>query len=97
MENGFGLNGVDFVQIMKTYGMPLDETRYSPTVCTGAVKTPIMGQPAMENVSTSFVERSNISIRIGNRRFTRLTNAFSKKVENHAHAVSLFFMHYSFC
>ena len=101
VEKAFGWNGVDFAQIIKTYGMPQDETerarRYSPMVCTGAVKTPVMGNPAMENVSTSYVERSNLSIRMGNRRFTRLTNAFSKKAENHAHAVSLFFMHYNFC
>lgn len=101
MEDAFGWNGVDFAQIVKTYGMPLDETerarRYSSMVCTGAIKTPVMGTPNMEKVSTSYVERSNLSMRMGMRRFTRLTNGFSKKAENHAHAVSLFFMYYNFC
>jgi len=97
----FGWNGTDYAQIIKTYGTPLDETerqrRYSPAVCTGAIMTPIMGKPDMGNVSTSFVERSNLSIRMGMRRFTRLTNGFSKKAENHAYAVSLYFMHYNYC
>lgn len=101
VEKAFGWNGVDFAQIIKTYGTPQDETerqrRYSPMVCTGAIKTQIMGDPDMTKVSTSYVERSNLSIRMGTRRFTRLTNAFSKKAENHAHAVSLYFMHYNFC
>lgn len=101
VEAAFRWNGVDFAQIIKTYGIPLDETerqrRYSPAVCTGAIKTPIMGDPDMEKVSTSYVERSNLSMRMGMRRFTRLTNGFSKKAENHAHAVSLYFMHYNYC
>lgn len=101
VENAFGWNGVDFAQIVKKYGIPIDETerqrRYSPMVCTGAIKTAIMGNPDMSKVSTSYIERSNLSLRMGNRRFTRLSNAFSKKAENHAHAVSLFFMHYNFC
>lgn len=71
--------------------------RYSPPVCTGAQKERIMGQPVEELVSTSYVERANLSMRMGMRRFTRLTNAFSKKAENHAHAVSLYFMFYNFC
>lgn len=101
VERAFGWNGVDFAQLVKTYGLPTDELerqrRYSPAVCTGAIKTPIMGSPDMEKVSTSYVERSNLSMRMGMRRFTRLTNGFSKKAENHAHAVSLFFMFYNFC
>ncbi len=101
VENAFGWNGVDFAQIIKTYGTPLDEVerhrRYSPAVCTGAIKTPVMGNPDTEKISTSYVERSNLSMRMGMRRFTRLTNGFSKKAENHAHAVSLFFMFYNFC
>ncbi len=101
VEKAFGWNGVDFAQIIKMYGIPMDETerqrRYSPAVCTGAVKTWIMGEPDMDKVSTSYVERSNLSMRMGMRRFTRLTNGFSKKAENHAHAVSLYFMHYNFC
>lgn len=101
LERAFGWNGVDFAQIIKTYGLPQDETerqrRYSPAICTGVVKTTIMGDPDPEKVSTSYVERSNLSMRMGMRRFTRLTNGFSKKAENHAHAVSLFFMFYNYC
>ena len=100
VENAFGWNGVDFAQIIKTYGVPTDEhgaRRYSPMECTGAVKTPVMGAPVEALASTSYVERSNLSMRMGMRRFTRLTNGFSKKAENHAHAVSLFFMYYNFC
>lgn len=101
VEAAFGWNGVDFAQIIKTYGIPLEETerqrRYSPAVCTGAIKTPVMGDPDMKKVSTSYVERSNLSMRMGKRRFTRLTNGFSKKAENHAHAVSLYFIHYNYC
>lgn len=72
------------------------ERRYSPGVCTGIEKKWIMGQPVKELVSTSYVERSNLTIRLMSRRFTRLTNAFSKKVENHAHAVALHFFAYNF-
>lgn len=100
VENAFGWNGVDFAQIIKTYGATLEAgpgRKYSPMECNGAIKTPIMGTPDMDNVSTSYVERSNLALRMGNRRFTRLTNGFSKKAENHAHAVSLFFMFYNFC
>lgn len=100
VENAFGWNNVDFAQIIKTYGLPLDEMerqrRYSPAVCTGAIKSAIMGNPDLDKVSTSYVERSNLGMRMGMRRFTRLTNGFSKKAENHAHAVSLYFMHYNF-
>src|SRR5688572_22701715 len=66
-------------------------------VCTGAVKERVMGNPVKELVSTSYVERANLTMRMHMRRFTRLTNAFSKKAENHAHAVSLHFMFYNFC
>jgi hypothetical protein len=71
--------------------------RYSPPVCTGASKVRIIGRPDPDLVSTSYVERSKLTIRMQNRRFTRLTNAFSKKAENHAHAASLFFLHYNYC
>lgn len=101
VERAFGWNGVDFAQLIKTYGAPQDESarqrRYSPAVCTGAVKLPVMGTPDMENVSTSYVERQNLNIRMQMRRFTRLTNGFSKKAANHAHAVSLYFMFYNYC
>ena len=100
VERAFGWNGVDFAQLVQTYGAPLEAgpgRKYSPMECNGAIKAPIMGKPNAELVSTSYVERSNLSLRMGNRRFTRLTNGFSKKAENHAHAVSLFFMYYNFC
>ena len=66
-------------------------------VCTGVEKVSVFGAPDMDLVSTSYVERANLSIRMGKRRFTRLTNGFSKKAENHAHAFSLFAMHYNYC
>jgi IS1 family transposase len=98
VEKAFGYNGVDFSQLVKVYTADHGPGgRYSPPVCTGAIKTPIMGRPKDEHISTSFVERGNLSLRMQNRRFTRLTNGFSKKVENHAHAVALYFMFYNFC
>jgi IS1 family transposase len=100
VERAFGYNSVDYAQLVKTYGSSTDEgpaRKYSPLVCTGAVKERIMGNPAIEDVSTSYVERANLTMRMQMRRFTRLTNAFSKKAENHAHSVSLHFMHYNFC
>ena len=71
--------------------------RYSPPVCVGAKKTPSTGKPDKAHVSTSYVERANLSIRMQNRRFTRLTNAFSKKLDNHVHALALYFAFYNFC
>jgi IS1 family transposase len=100
VENAFGWAGCDFAQLVKTYGTDTDtesQRRYSPAICTGAVKNPVFGRPDMDLVSTSYVERSNLTMRMQMRRFTRLTNAFSKKAENHAHAVSLNFMHYNYC
>ena len=100
VENAFGWKGVDFAQLIKAYGSSLEAgpgKKYSPMECNGAIKTPILGKPDADFVSTSYVERSNLALRMGNRRFTRLTNGFSKKAENHAHAVSLFFMYYNFC
>jgi IS1 family transposase len=101
VKGPFGWNGVDFVQVVKSYGQPSGETpqqrRYSPPVCTGVTKTAVMGQPDMEEVSTSYVERCNLSMRMGVRRFTRLPDGFSKKAENHANVVSLYFLHYNFC
>ena len=83
--------------LVKVYGAaPEVQRRYSPAICTGAHKYRVEGNPDSKHVSTSFVERSNLSIRMGNRRMTRLTNAFSKKAENHAHMMAIYFMHYNF-
>jgi len=100
VERAFGYAAVDYAMLVKTYGQAPENNparRYSPPVCTGAVKERIMGNPVEELVSTSYVERANLTLRMQQRRFTRLTNAFSKKAENHAHAVSLYFMYYNFC
>jgi len=97
VEDAFGWGGVDYAMLDKIYGPSPDERRYSPPVCVGAVKKPIMGRPDSDKISTSYAERCNLTMRMGIRRFTRLTNAFSKKIENHKHAVALHFMHYNFC
>lgn len=99
VEPLFGSDGVDFAMLHKIYGQAEggdNERRYSPAVCTGIDKRVITGDPDESLISTSYVERQNLTMRMGMRRFTRLTNGFSKKVENHAHAVSLHFMHYNF-
>jgi hypothetical protein len=75
---------------------PEGQRRYSPAVWTGAHKHRVEGHPDPKHVSTSFVERQNLNIRMGNRRMTRLTNAFSKKAANHAHMMAIYFMHYNF-
>lgn len=96
IEGTFGAD-IDYAMLVKTYESSQEETRYSPPVCTSCEAHPVMGNPDPKHISTSYVERQNLSMRMGIRRFTRLTNAFSKKVENHAAAVSLYFMHYNFC
>ena len=80
----------------KLYGSADTEHRYSPAKCIGVEGRPIMGSPNPEKISTSYVERQNLTMRMGMRRFTRLTNGFSKKIENLTHAVSLHYMHYNF-
>lgn len=97
VSDAFGTD-IDYAQLVKIYGEgPKTEARYSPAQCMGARKAHITGSPDHAHVSTSFIERSNLSLRMGNRRFTRLTNAFSKKVENHEHMLALFFCYYNFC
>jgi IS1 family transposase len=89
--------GVDYEQLVKVYGTsPEAQRRYSPAICLGAEKTALRGAPDPAHIGTSHVERQNLSMRMGMRRFTRLTNAFSKKLENHIHALSIYFMHYNF-
>jgi len=101
VENGFVRHGseVDYAMLVKMYSKGngnTAEARYSPGECCGAKKTSIIGNPEKALVSTSYVERANLTMRMRMRRFTRLTNAFSKKIENHEHALSLYFMHYNF-
>ncbi len=89
---------VDYAMLVKLYGKEVEtETRYSPAKCLGAVATAIQGNPKFEHISTSYAERQNLTMRMQMRRFTRLTNAFSKKVENLEHALALHFLHYNFC
>jgi hypothetical protein len=87
----------DYAQLVKIYGQaPEGQRRYSPPVIVGTETNCCTGNPDKAHISTSYLERQNLSMRMGIRRFTRLTNAFSKKVENHAHAIAIYFMHYNF-
>ena len=96
IEHAFG-SDVDYAMLVKLYGPgPKDESRYSPPACIGTETQVIQGQPDPKHISTSYVERQNLTMRMSMRRFTRLTNAFSKKLENLAHAVALHFMFYNF-
>jgi IS1 family transposase len=94
VEEAFGMD-VDYAQLQKIYGASLEtETRYSPATCIGCDMKVVTGNPDPKHVSTSYVERNNLTMRMHMRRFTRLTNAFSKKIDNHAYAVAL---HFSYC
>jgi len=98
VENVFGID-IDYAMLVKVYGRPSKEEqrRYSPASCVGTETQVIRGNPDPKHINTSYVERQNLTMRMGMRRFTRLTNAFSKKVQNLGHAVALHFLHYNFC
>lgn len=99
VEDAFG-SEIDYAMLIKVYGAPLQEdssTRYSPATCIDCKTAVISGDPEPDKICTSYVERQNLTMRMSMRRFTRLTNGFSKKVENHGHAVAMHFMYYNFC
>ncbi len=97
VEDAFGID-VDYAQLVKVYGEAREaEARYSPAVCKAAIPTPVQGEPDPTHISTSYVERHNLTMRMSMRRFTRLTNAFSKKLANHVHQVALYTVLFNFC
>ena len=98
VEGAFGME-VDYAMLIKLYGAPSDrpDTRYSPAACIGTRTGILSGNPDRDHISTSYVERQNLNLRMGVRRFTRLTNAFSKKFENHCHMVAIYHAYYNFC
>jgi IS1 family transposase len=97
VESAFGAD-IDYAQVQKIYGSVADfDSKYSPATCIGCELKIYKGNPDIDHISTSFVERQNLTMRMHMRRFTRLTNAFSKKVDNLRHAVALHFMYYNFC
>jgi len=99
VEQAFGgASGVDYAQLIKIYGEPRQtEARYSPPICLGTEEKHICGAADSRHISTSYVERSNLTVRMGIRRYTRLTNAFSKKIENHIHHTAIYFCYYNWC
>jgi len=98
VDNAFG-GDIDYAMLVKLYGNvggKNPDHKYSSGECCGAIKGAVCGDPKEEYISTSYIERQNLTMRMGMRRFTRLTNGFSKKIENHAYAVALHYMHYNF-
>lgn len=97
----FTPEGVDYARLRKIYGVPSDGSvsgwgKYSPAACIGAESEPVFGNPGPKHISTSYVERTNLTMRMSMRRFTRLTNGFSKKIDNHFYAIALHFMAYNY-
>jgi IS1 family transposase len=95
VEAAFG-SEIDYAMLIKMYGKPQEEIRYSPAECIGCETKWVAGNPDRHHISTSYIERQNLTMRMSMRRFTRLTNGFSKKVENHMHAIALHYMYYNF-
>jgi IS1 family transposase len=96
VEDSFG-SQIDYAMLVKVYGNdPTEQKRYSPAICTGCTAKAQIGNPDPKHISTSYIERQNLTMRMSMRRFTRLTNGFSKKIENHEASVALHFMHYNF-
>lgn len=104
VEKAFGNTDIDFAQLVKIYGdvpkgrgAEASERKYSPPECIGAKKTPIVGEPDVKHISTSYVERQNLTMRMSMKRFARLSNAFSKKLASHRSALALYFYFYNWC
>jgi hypothetical protein len=96
VPDAFG-EGVDYAKLVKIYGNdPEGQKRYSPAQCLGTERVEVIGSPDSAHISTGFIERQNLTMRMQMRRFTRLTNAFSKKIENHIHMISIFYTWYNF-